>query len=575
MSRDFEVNAPYDETKVTALADLDSGSFLSSGGINGIVLGDWSTGDEITLVHRAAKVTTHVKKAGEDWLAGDRLYYDAIQNEITKFEQVKFAGYALENATTLSTTADFILEGLLTPDSFKSTSETFLTRKLIQSEADLPAPILDKIHLENFQYLFDGPVTIDHTLVFPSTGGCCLGGTCLGGISLLTITGTGNAFEGTLGATSEIIFNGLEVACPTRTLFNVTGTAGIIAAQNSKVFGAVAGGTINGVSFKPENFLCLFFGGGFELTGVAGNIIDIGGMTCTGWANSGATMLKFSGTYSSMKILNSNFDPQSTEYAFDFTAGLTIAIGAVINECTVLANAFAPTSRDQTDKFLDFQDNPGVIRNSMFLGSAFMNGNLTPTNLTVQADNGDITGFADAGGGQTTVTTALAHGLNNGDDVYIIASPTYGDKYTVSNVTATTFEITATFTTTEVAYWETGWEKIGGTLIAGSQNERFVLIGNKTLKAANLTTRAISNQLNMAGITGNAAAKNYEVAVFKNLTRETREAKTPVALKNISAPIAFIDNNDGSTDDEFDIMIRTLDTPIEVPTVSNVQWINK
>lgn len=58
----------------------------------------------------------------------------------------------------------------------------------------------------------------------------------------------------------------------------------------------------------------------------------------------------------------------------------------------------------------------------------------------------DITGFADAGGGQTTVTCA-SHGLFNGDSVIIYGTSSYNGTYTVSNVTADTFRITKSYVT--------------------------------------------------------------------------------------------------------------------------------
>jgi len=56
----------------------------------------------------------------------------------------------------------------------------------------------------------------------------------------------------------------------------------------------------------------------------------------------------------------------------------------------------------------------------------------------------DITGFADAGGGQVTVSSA-SHGLSNGDSVKIIKTTNYNGTYSISNVASDTFEITATW----------------------------------------------------------------------------------------------------------------------------------
>lgn len=57
---------------------------------------------------------------------------------------------------------------------------------------------------------------------------------------------------------------------------------------------------------------------------------------------------------------------------------------------------------------------------------------------------GAITAFADAGGGQVTVTSA-AHGLSNSDVVEITGTTSYDGIYTISNKATDTFEITATW----------------------------------------------------------------------------------------------------------------------------------
>ncbi len=60
-----------------------------------------------------------------------------------------------------------------------------------------------------------------------------------------------------------------------------------------------------------------------------------------------------------------------------------------------------------------------------------------------------ITSFADAGGGQVTVSTSLDHVYSNGDRIIIEDTVNYNGEYTIANVTANTFEITATFVATE------------------------------------------------------------------------------------------------------------------------------
>ncbi len=63
-----------------------------------------------------------------------------------------------------------------------------------------------------------------------------------------------------------------------------------------------------------------------------------------------------------------------------------------------------------------------------------------------------ITAFADAGGGQITVTSA-GHGLSNNTRIEITGTSDYDDEYNISNVDADAFEITDTFVATDTGTW--------------------------------------------------------------------------------------------------------------------------
>ena len=65
-------------------------------------------------------------------------------------------------------------------------------------------------------------------------------------------------------------------------------------------------------------------------------------------------------------------------------------------------------------------------------------------NCPVVEPTASITAFADAGGGQVTVTSA-AHGLSNSITVNISGTTNYNGNFTTSNVTTDTFEITDTW----------------------------------------------------------------------------------------------------------------------------------
>lgn len=68
--------------------------------------------------------------------------------------------------------------------------------------------------------------------------------------------------------------------------------------------------------------------------------------------------------------------------------------------------------------------------------------------------NSTISAFADAGGGQVTVSTPDTTGLQNGDTVVISGTGNYNGEWTIANVVAnTSFEITTTFVATETGVW--------------------------------------------------------------------------------------------------------------------------
>ena len=60
-------------------------------------------------------------------------------------------------------------------------------------------------------------------------------------------------------------------------------------------------------------------------------------------------------------------------------------------------------------------------------------------------DDNDITAFADAGGGQVTVTTENAHGLPNGTRVCLNGTTNYNGTFTIASVTTNGFDITDTW----------------------------------------------------------------------------------------------------------------------------------
>jgi len=84
---------------------------------------------------------------------------------------------------------------------------------------------------------------------------------------------------------------------------------------------------------------------------------------------------------------------------------------------------------------------------------------VTPTATSVSGTTAAITVFADAGGGQVTVTSN-GHGLSTGTRIGITGTTNYNGAFTIANALVNTFEITATW----VANDATGdWNLADGT----------------------------------------------------------------------------------------------------------------
>ncbi len=72
--------------------------------------------------------------------------------------------------------------------------------------------------------------------------------------------------------------------------------------------------------------------------------------------------------------------------------------------------------------------------------------------MRVAWDTAEITNFEDAGGGQVTVTSS-GHQLASGEEILIRDTSEYDEEYSISNIFADTFEITATYSGIETGTW--------------------------------------------------------------------------------------------------------------------------
>jgi len=141
------------------------------------------------------------------------------------------------------------------------------------------------------------------------------------------------------------------------------------------------------------------------------------------------------------------------------------------------------------------------------LHGIFSDGDTNSNGWSFSAGNeGIITTYADAGGGQVTVTSAT-HGLSTGDYITISNTTNYNGAFQVANALTNTFEITDTWVADDAqGNWEMGDQLIAGNNSAGwyhicynmsstsagnNKNYRFELMKNTTMLDQSASERRI------------------------------------------------------------------------------------
>jgi hypothetical protein len=109
-----------------------------------------------------------------------------------------------------------------------------------------------------------------------------------------------------------------------------------------------------------------------------------------------------------------------------------------------------------------------------------------------------IGSFSDAGGGQVTVTTSIAHVLSNGEWVTIIGTTNYNGQYYISNVSSNSFEITHS------------WDGDDGIGTCYSQDDANLETHYKRLR---LTSQRMDNDVDNGNITAFSDAGGGYVTV--------------------------------------------------------------
>lgn len=210
--------------------------------------------------------------------------------------------------------------------------------------------------------------------------------------------------------------------------------SGIIASQTNASYS----GTMTGIRFKAAGALktAVFtsinlFGSGSG-TGQSLEVDSGGGAVTASSTHNQCSTLGFS-TNRQFKVdtgdtLNSSNDYQN---AVDGSTG-----AGTVNFVTT--NVYGSVNITGGGSFTIDDQNEWHAVNTLAVGEASLNME-TSAGMT-----GSITAFADAGGGQVTVTSA-GHGLITGEIITITGTTNYNGVFTIANTTTDTFEITDTW----------------------------------------------------------------------------------------------------------------------------------
>jgi len=174
----------------------------------------------------------------------------------------------------------------------------------------------------------------------------------------LVYTGVGTMFSGT--NIEKFIFNNAAVSCPNGTLMDFDGGSdvtsfvwfggGVIADCDSL-------GSLNDIAYYHTTGTVIDCGQGLTLTDMTG--VAIFQQRFENWKNeANSVFITIAGDNGNVTISNSFLETDSNEKALDIKAASTVTGGSVSNVTFVKDRIFASGSKDQTDTYWKFSDNP-------------------------------------------------------------------------------------------------------------------------------------------------------------------------------------------------------------------------
>jgi hypothetical protein len=209
--------------------------------------------------------------------------------------------------------------------------------------------------------------------------------------------------------------------------------------------------------------------------------------------------------------------------ATDSPSSTNIGLVGDITTTTFIAVAGATALLNATkkDPVLKFFSNVGTslsvsdeVADSTTLGCFTFDTLGTATTLSFQGADGTITAFADAGGGDTTVSTASTPA--SGAPVAIFGTTSYNGLFTAANVVGgVSFDIVRAFVADDATgSWESGWVKMAGSTTDCVEIERFIGSADNEQQHTGLSTLSVIYNASISGQKSGAAANLFQFSLF-------------------------------------------------------------
>ena len=542
----------------------------------------------------------YIQFDGDTWSMSNTRFFDILNladaTNSVFFMPLEFRSSAGEMLLTIDSNniTDFTEDATFSIQFMESLQIRYLgdrsgvTRtKQVIDESGFPAVVGGFIPMERFRsYGIDNNVTATSGMLFPTDGApITMFSENPDNNDLTFDIGTGTALTGTnLGGMvlRNLIIRGEN---KTETLFDLTQVDSepdsSLIFDNCRFTNFASLGTIIGfrdVIFNNCTFDIFDEGTAFTDCGVSFS-------STNRWESrntSGTIDISLYGTMTAFIITATQFTTAENSHALYIDPSLVIGQGNV-TACPYVTptggSFFAAGSTDQTKEHWRFTAN-GDVPDSAIVGSFQFTADTTTTTILEQGSDGEITAFADAGGGLVTVTDA-GHGQVNGNLVNIHDSTgsVYEGSYTIANVTASTYDITATYAGTATAIAEYGWTEIAGTATAGAALERFSFEDSPnrlTYLDAPPTKAYIAMDITA---TDGSSGKVFEVMAFRKplggIYDHFEDSRNTSEFDNRAKGIGWGATIEMAQGDEFKMMVRNTEGTDNITVIDNRMTILK